>query len=147
MRTNKERDEFLTIAEAEGLPESIARKLMRYATTLQRLAEAECNGDDWRDERGPRHYVNISEPGPMQTKCGESLVTPENVPAKVRSSKRWSAVTCSTCRSMRLEEIARRAVPAGFEVLTQGDPRGAFLKITVPSGRTNDWGRVGVCVP
>lgn len=28
-----------------------------------------------------------------------------------------------------------------------GDPRGAVLKLKVPSGRTNDWGREGVCVP
>lgn len=147
MRTTKERNEFLEIAASEGLPGSTARKLMRYSTTLQRLAEAECNGDDWRDEHGPRHYVNISEPGPMVTKCGENLVTAENTPAKVRSSKYWGRVTCSSCRSVRLEEIARRTVPAGFTVLTQGDPRGAVLKIKVPSGRTNDWGREGICVP
>lgn len=28
-----------------------------------------------------------------------------------------------------------------------GDPRGATVKLQVPSGRANDWGRVGICVP
>lgn len=28
-----------------------------------------------------------------------------------------------------------------------GDPRGCTVKLTVPSGRTNDWGREGICVP
>ena len=29
----------------------------------------------------------------------------------------------------------------------QGDPRGNTLKIQVPDGYTNDWGREGICVP
>jgi len=29
----------------------------------------------------------------------------------------------------------------------QGDPRGNVLKIVVPDGYTNDWGREGICVP
>lgn len=28
-----------------------------------------------------------------------------------------------------------------------GDPRGATVKLRVPSGKTNDWGREGICVP
>lgn len=28
-----------------------------------------------------------------------------------------------------------------------GDPRGATVKLKVPSGRTNDWGAEGICVP
>lgn len=31
--------------------------------------------------------------------------------------------------------------------LSGGDPRGCVLKIIVPSGYTDDWGREGVCVP
>lgn len=29
----------------------------------------------------------------------------------------------------------------------KGDPRGNTLKIIVPDGYTNDWGRTGICVP
>jgi hypothetical protein len=36
---------------------------------------------------------------------------------------------------------------AGFAPVFNGDPRGATVKIRVPSGRTNDWGGVGICVP
>lgn len=28
-----------------------------------------------------------------------------------------------------------------------GDPRGATVKIQVPDGYTNDWGKEGICVP
>ena len=145
--SQKEREEFIGIAVAEGLDIETARRLMRYSTTLQRLAEAGCNGDDWRDERGPRHLVRKGNPAGQVTLCGEQLMTPEHVTAKIRTTFRVSSTTCSGCRSVRLEGIARRAVPVGFGVLTQGDPRGAVLKITVPSGRTNDWGREGICVP
>jgi hypothetical protein len=35
----------------------------------------------------------------------------------------------------------------GCKMVTQGDPRGNTLKIQVPDGYTNDWGREGICVP
>ena len=36
---------------------------------------------------------------------------------------------------------------AGWGYSVGGDPRGCVLKLTVPSGYTNDFGREGVCVP
>lgn len=35
----------------------------------------------------------------------------------------------------------------GFGVKFSGDPRGCCVKLTVPSGATNDWGQEGICVP
>ena len=35
----------------------------------------------------------------------------------------------------------------GCGAIISQDPRGCCLKLTVPSGFTNDWGREGVCVP
>ena len=35
----------------------------------------------------------------------------------------------------------------GCGVVFSGDPRGATVKVTVPSKLTNDWGATGVCVP
>lgn len=45
MSYSKERDEFIARATAEGLPLHTVRTLLRYASTLQRLAVAQCNGD------------------------------------------------------------------------------------------------------
>lgn len=45
MSYSKERDEFISRATQEGLGLDTCLKLLRYATTLQRLAEAQCNGD------------------------------------------------------------------------------------------------------
>lgn len=35
----------------------------------------------------------------------------------------------------------------GCKALFSGDPRGCTVKLQVPSGRTNDWGAEGICVP
>lgn len=35
----------------------------------------------------------------------------------------------------------------GCKVIFSGDPRGCTVKLVVPSGRTNDWGAEGICVP
>lgn len=43
--TQRDRAAFIYEAGREGLPIEVARKLLRYGTTLHRLAEAQCNGD------------------------------------------------------------------------------------------------------
>ena len=35
----------------------------------------------------------------------------------------------------------------GVTPIFGGDPRGAVLKLRVPSGKANDWGGAGICVP
>lgn len=35
----------------------------------------------------------------------------------------------------------------GCGAVLSGDPRGATVKLKVPSGRTDDWGGTGLCVP
>lgn len=49
------------------------------------------------------------------------------------------------------ERIVARVVKLcesiGCKAVTQGDPRGNTLKVVVPDGYTNDWGREGICVP
>ena len=35
----------------------------------------------------------------------------------------------------------------GFEPVFSGDPRGATVKLKVRSGRYDDWGQTGICVP
>ena len=45
MSYQNDRDNFIVRASREGLDLATCRKLLRYATTLQRLQEAQCNGD------------------------------------------------------------------------------------------------------
>lgn len=50
---------------------------------------------------------------------------------------------------LRIEERVRTLCIAssGIVPVFSGDPRGATLKVKVPSGRTNDLGQIGICVP
>ncbi len=142
MRTNqKEREDFLLAMQREGVPADVARKVLRHAASIQRLAVAECNGDDWRDPRGPRHHVLSA--AVAQTTCGEDITADMRMP-----TRRWTNVSCSSCKSVKHERrIARVLAPFNVSPVCQGDPRGACVKLRVPSGRTDDWGQTGVCVP
>lgn len=133
MSRQKDRDEFIAIATREGLTVDAARALMRYSTTLQRLAEAQCNGD-YPADNGERKVKQCP-------RC-EQLWVPSFF---VRSP----AQPCypKICRECRINELVRAVLPAGFEPIFQGDPRGCVLKLKIPSGRTNDWGQEGICVP
>lgn len=49
---------------------------------------------------------------------------------------------------LRLQsELTRIVKDCGVKPDFQGDPRGAVVKLQVPSGFYNDWGRGGICVP
>lgn len=43
--------------------------------------------------------------------------------------------------------VAKTLGAVGLGAVLQGDPRGAAVKLVLPSGRTNDWGQEGYCVP
>lgn len=62
------------------------------------------------------------------------------------------------------EEACNHDMPEGYDAATEkrindladsigclavfsGDPRGCTVKLKVPSGKTNDWGKEGICVP
>jgi hypothetical protein len=127
MSYQKDRDEFIARMAAEGMPLEVSRQLLSKAATLQRLAEAQCNGD-WPADNGERPTVQCTE-------CMGGWV-----PSVLRKG------LCPDCRTSARVKALVQALP-GFGVILSGDPRGAVVKVTVPSGRTNDWGQNGICVP
>ena len=91
--------------------------LMRYASTLQHLAEDQCNR--------------------VWTERDES------------QRRRIQASTVKVCSEI-LGDISKGQVIAnGYYCapIFSGDPRGAVLKIRVPSGYSNSMGGEGICVP
>lgn len=44
-------------------------------------------------------------------------------------------------------KMVELAETIGCKVHCSGDPRGNTVKIVMPDGYTNDWGREGLCVP
>lgn len=79
------------------------KRIMRYAATLQRLAETACNRELTKAE----------------------ILKDEAMMAKV------------------IEICA----PSDIEPSFSGDPRGCVVKLVVPDGYTDDFGREGICVP
>lgn|GEM_PF-2614010 len=88
----------------------------------------------------------------------------EGVPEPVsRRVMRWAAtyerLQCIACslRELTIQEQAKEhriearmraeLEPYGVRPVFQGDCRGATVKLEVPSGRYDDWGKVGLCVP
>ena len=52
---------------------------------------------------------------------------------------------CPSCRAEN--RIDGQLAPFRVTPDFSGDPRGCTVKLAVPSGRTDDWGRTGICVP
>ena len=126
MSRQREREEFLVAVVKEGVSIEQGWALLRHARTLHRLAEAQCNGD-WPADNGQRPTVVCDN-------CARAWV-----PEAVRDQ------TCPDCRA----KAAVRQLLTGMSIepVFSGDPRGAVLKLRLPSGRTNDWGQDGFCVP
>ena len=145
MSYSKERDEFIAIATQEGLTLDTARKLLRHATTLHRLAEAQCNGDWPYNGDRDRPMVNEWQGRPIVREKWDRryVVCPECEASGVSKS----AMRKGVCPDCRTSQLVKTALPTGYEAIINGDPRGAVLKIKTPSGRTNNWGREGICVP
>ena len=133
MTSQRDRDEFIATMTQEGLPVSVTRTIMRHGATLHRLAEAQCNGD-WPADNGKRQVVPCG--GAADQGCG-MYWHPSTLKGPMKQ--------CPDCRiGLRVTALL---APYNITPIFNGDPRGAVLKLKVPSGRTNDWGREGVCVP
>lgn len=119
MSYQKDRDEFIgaMVEEMESIgrtlpPENrkgdgvtLARQILRDASTMQRLAEEACNRELSGRERNNEEV------------CGQ-----------------------------RIADLCR---PYGIKANFNGDPRGAVVKLILPSGRWNSFGgqEDGYCVP
>lgn len=121
-----DRDEYMAIMTREGVSVQAARRVLSLTQTIHRLAVAQCNGD-WPADNGQRPV----------TACPQC-------------DRHWApnTVTRLGCQDCQAEAKIRQALfGTGVEPIFGGDPRGAVVKLRVPSGATNDWGREGICVP
>ena len=131
------RDEFVAAASKQGLPLETVQKLLRSAQTYQRLAERECNGEDWQTGWG---LVACPNTGCSMERdycpyCGT-----------VQRAEDHTRVTLSSLRMHRLEQRWAKQLPAGFSLSWSGDPRGAVCRLLCPDGSSNGWGD-GLAVP
>lgn len=119
--TQKERQHFIDVLN-EDFPhldrdtiEQAARKIMRHAASLKRLAEDACNGHPAQGSPS----MPIADINQLQD--------------------RWDKrIEKDTERYERL--VIRAASEIGLVVHFGGDPRGYTVKVKLPSGRYNTWG-------
>lgn len=129
MSKQRWRDEFLIEMGKRGVSSWDARKLLRCGATLQRLAEAECNGD-YPCDNGERRVT----PCP-QCEAGY-------VPSHIKRGQ------CDNCRAEARAFAVLR--PYGLKPYFQGDPRGAVFQIVPADAPMPDveCGRIrGLAVP
>lgn len=134
MSYQAERDQFIARMTQEGLDLYAIHALLRCATTLQRLAELACSSEAADRDRIPCPGVRntLEHPNKYPCICDGSSSTDygvhENIP-RIR------------LQDWRAEQRAIAAVPAGWEVQTQGDPRGYTLRVIPPSYAERNAGR------
>jgi hypothetical protein len=153
------RDQFIATAAQQGLPLATITKLLRYATTLQRLAEAQCNGD-WPADNGERKTVECSRCGSgwAPSSMVRDTTAPKiagfkhhgsatDLPMQTTRAKQYPRI-CKDCRTQDLVTALLQGTP--FKPYFQGDPRGAVLQLMPLDASQDDMycGRVrGVYVP
>lgn len=137
------------MARCQLSPET-ARALLRHATTLQRLAEAQCNGD-WPADNGERKVKpcplceqqwvpSAIQGGPMARAAWKAKVPAGPTCAENQGKRACNGGTepcdhlaadlrkaCPDCRT----EARVRALLEGtqWQAWTQGDPRGYVLRL------------------
>lgn len=144
MRTNqKEREAFLLRMQAEGVPSEVARKVLRHAATVQRLAVLACSSEaaDRDRVRCPAMRTITAAGKQIPCLCKDQGAYDDERQEHGRIPRYMVQDFQASANIDRL--LAPFAVVADF----QGDSRGACVKLKVPSGRTDDWGQVGLCVP
>lgn len=121
----RERDEFFATGTKIGLSVEVIRSLLRYATTLQRLAEAQCNGD-WPADNGERKVIACLKcEGGFVPSSYKWVDLPHGVDGKQTVPTR--AKVCPDCRAQAHVEMLLKGT--GYMPYFQGDPRGPVLKL------------------
>jgi hypothetical protein len=115
MGYNADREQFVAQMSREGMPMQTIRALLRYASTLQRLAVASCNGD-WPADNGERKTIECRD-------CQAHWV-PSSFK---RPAPYWTYKVCPECYA---SAKVHAALPDTWRAITGGDPRGYAGAIT-----------------
>ena len=145
MSKQSERERFIAILAGEGIDYQTAQLLLRHGATLQRVAEAQCNGD-WPYDNGERKVIPCSR---CEAGCAPSAMRRDHTAPKMcgpgETMARWIPLICPDCRvSDRVKAICAplRIVPD-----FQGDPRGYVLKLKFPAREGRAYFREEIGVP
>ena len=131
MSYQRERDQFYREV-GHTLSEYQTTRLLRYASTLQRLAVAQCNGD-YPCGNGERKVIPCplceSQWVPSQITGGKLAITAwehgrHQPPCDEHGTARKACPDCRTEAAVNLLLIG-----SSYQAITSGDPRGYVLKL------------------
>lgn len=133
MSYTADRDQFIATVTTHGLSLTAACKLLSLATTINRLAELACSSEAAGRDRIPcpatPKRINSHEArngGPCL--CDAPEGEHESIPR-------------ITLQDWQAEQRARAAIPSGWRIITEGDPRGYTLRVIPPSYAERNAGR------
>jgi len=134
----------------EGVNVTTARKLLTAASKLQRLAELACSSEaaDRDRVKCPKAFRQEDVAGVGTCLCRDygsydpDATTPGGDPDHHGAIPRIGLTEART--EKRVTDLCAKH---GLSPEFGGDPRGAVLKLKVPSGKTNDWSGTGIAVP
>lgn len=136
MSYSNERDQFIARMTTEGLSLSIISSLLRAATTLQRLAELACSSEAADRDRIPCPASPVDLKGRARRTTGDCLCDDYHEAGDTHGS-----IPRIALQDRQVEDRARRALPLGWALQTQGDPRGYVLRVIPPSYVARNEGR------
>lgn len=124
---------------------------MRYAATLQRLAEDDCNVATDDAGLAKRNAKKLRIANRVLDVCNElAPMTYDVVRNCCTVATGLNLIEAESLRDSHLEhtpDVECKVVCMGVRPVFSGDPRGAVLKIRVPSGWSDDFGGEGIIVP
>ena len=144
MTYSRDREDFIVAMSQEGLPLSVTRQVLAAANKLQRYAELSCSSEAADRDQVPCPAIRSGKEADCLCDMWQSKEDREA--GKTPEHQTVPRIDVQTMRTQRrlVDQFIDRA---GFKLNFQGDPRGAVVKLAVPSGRTDDLGREGMCVP
>ena len=131
--SRKEREQFISLIAqhtgecSEMTSFSFARRLMYYGATYGRVQEMACNAPDFEYDQ--------NRPDAQERNKRREYWWNKHIEDNERKEKRIEEKLIALCAKFSCKPVFG------------GDPRGNTIKIQVPDGYTNDWGREGICVP
>lgn len=151
MSRETERIDFCaTMAREVGMSAEDANALISAQRSLHRIAELQCSSEAADRDRVPcpLRYWREDPPGCLCQDYG-SFRSTNTGNLWSTDPKHHGTVPRVNVREASLERKvgAILARYPGTSAVFNGDPRGPALLLRVPSGRTDDWGQRGICVP
>lgn len=136
----QDRDQFIARMTREGLQLDVILKLLRCATTIQRLAELSCSSEAADRDRVPcpaatqvvKQYGSATD-RPMQTRILRRKPTGPCLCDVSHVGDQHEMIPRIKIQDWNAEQRAKHAVPPEWQVITEGDPRGYTLRVIPPS--------------